>query len=109
MATPETNEAVGTIALQQLGRRMKLLEIARGGSGHSDWGSTLIALFAAPVILAVVDHFFPHTSNSMIIVLCLLPAIFVLRWDVNRALSRLDALLQLIGEENLRNGYSVPK
>ena len=109
MAISEKNEAVGIIALKQLDRRMKLLETARGGSGRSDWGYTLMALFATPVILAAVDHFFPHTSYSTMIVLCLFPVIFVLRWDISRAHSRLDAILQLVGEENLRNEAVVPK
>ena len=103
MAIPNRNEAVGTIALRHFDRRMKLLETAHGSSRWG-WIYSLLAFFSVPVILAVVDIFFPHTSSSMVIVLCLLPAIFVIRLDVNRAHSRLDALLQLVGEENLLNG-----
>ena len=109
MATPEQNEAVGIVALQQLDRRMKLLKTARGSSGRWDWTRTLIAFFSVPIILTVVDHFFPHTSYSMIIVLCLCLAMFVITLDINRAHSRIDALLQLVGEENLLNESVVSK
>jgi hypothetical protein len=102
MATPDKSQAIGEVALQQLNRRMKLRETARGSSRWG-WISSLIAVFSAPLIFTIVDVFFPHTSYSMIIVLCLLPVIFIIRLDVSRAHSRLDALVQLVGEESLLN------
>jgi hypothetical protein len=102
MATPDENRAIARIALQRLDRRRQLLEKARGSSRWS-WISRLIAAFSVLVILRVVEVFFPDTSYSMMIVLSLLPVIFIISSDVNRAHSRLDALLQLVGEEHLPN------
>jgi hypothetical protein len=102
MATPDKTQAIGEVALQQLNRRMKLLETARGSSRWV-WISSLIAVFSAPLIFTIVDVFFQHTSYSTIILLCLLPVIFIIRLDVSRAHSRLDALIQLVGEESLLN------
>jgi hypothetical protein len=102
MATSDENRAIATMALQRLDRRRQLLEKARGSSRWG-WISRLIAGFSVLVILRVVEVFFPHTSYSVMILLCLLPVIFIISSDVNRAHSRLDALLQLVGEEHLLN------
>lgn len=102
MGTSEENQAIGKFTLRHLDRRMKLLEVARG-SRRWNWISSLIGASSFPVILAVVTIFFPHTSYLTTIVLALVPELFVIGVDVRRAHSRLDALVQLVGEENLLN------
>jgi len=101
MATSEQNEAIGQFKLLRLEKKMKLLK-ATHGPRHSSTITNIITGLLAPIVVILSDKFFPH-NYALMLLLLLLPTIWSVGYEARRANSRLDALLQLIGDENLVN------
>src|SRR5579872_4730690 len=99
MATSQQNEAIGKFELIQLERKRKLLE---GIRAESRWAK--ISGFLLPLCIYIIamlsNHFFPNNYQLMLL-LSLLPVIAAISRTAGSAHTRLNALIKLIGEENL--------
>jgi hypothetical protein len=99
MATPQQNEAIGKFELVQLERKMKLLKEAHG-TRHWFNSSNVLRFLGVPIMMLIWKYFFSN-SYEMGILLCLLPTVSLIGLEAGRANARLDALIKLIGEQNL--------
>lgn len=100
MPSSEHNEVIGKIALLEDERRSKLLAQAKGWK-HPKIMATILG-FTVPVAVSVAGYFFQNNMEIMVVA-ALAGNIVVVGLTANSANSRIDALVQLIGDEKLLN------